>query len=177
MMLLQVLYLLLPAYFSNMAPVIVRNCCTWMAIPIDFNKRLNGKPIFGKNKTVRGFVFGILFSILIAFIQFIVFKAGFLKGLTVIDYNNWLLIGILFGFGALSGDAIESFIKRRINIKPGSSFIPFDQIDHVLGALLLISFEVKLSLQIWIIAIAATFFLHILINFLAYFLKMRDTLW
>jgi len=38
-------------------------------------------------------------------------------------------------FGALIGDIIKSFFKRRIGKKRGQDWIPFDQIDFILGVL------------------------------------------
>jgi len=42
---------------------------------------------------------------------------------TFFDYTevNILIIGFLFGFGALLGDLVESFFKRRIGIESGKS--------------------------------------------------------
>lgn len=177
MLILRVLYFMLPGYFANMAPVFFKKGCHWMAVPIDFNKKLDGKPIFGKNKTYRGFIFGVFFAVIIAYLQFLAYRYQVLSSLALVDYSNWFLIGFLLGFGALFGDLLKSFVKRRLNIKPGDTFIPFDQLDHVVGALLFVSLEVKLSWAIWIIALGATFFLHILINRIGFYLKFRDTKW
>ena len=38
-------------------------------------------------------------------------------------------------FGALIGDIIESFFKRRVGIERGKNWIPFDQLDFILGVL------------------------------------------
>ena len=51
--LLKCFYLMLPAYFANMAPVIVKRI-DFLAFPVDFSKTLGKKPILGKNKTFRG---------------------------------------------------------------------------------------------------------------------------
>ena len=47
------------------------------------------------------------------------------------------MIPIIFSlcFGALMGDIIESFFKRRIGKKRGEDWIPFDQLDFILGVL------------------------------------------
>ena len=57
---LKCFYFMLPAYLSNMIPVFVKKIFNFMAVPLDFNKRINGKPILGKNKTFRGFFFGVI---------------------------------------------------------------------------------------------------------------------
>ncbi len=169
---LQCFYFMLPAYFANMAPVIFKNNFKKLAIPIDF-----GKNIFGKNKTYRGLIVGILLAIIIACLQSILYQSNLFKNLSFINYSNWLLIGFLFGFGALFGDLIESFIKRRLNIKPGKSFFPWDQLDFVFGALIFISFKVNLTFKMVLTIILISFVGHILINHLAYYLKIRKEKW
>ena len=110
--LLKCFYLMLPAYFSNMAPVIVKKINLFV-FPLDFNKKLNKKPILGKNKTFRGLIFGIIFVIIVAYLQFLLYKAEFFKNISFIDYQNWPLFGLLMGLGALTGDLVKSFFKRR----------------------------------------------------------------
>ena len=73
LLLLSCFYLMLPAYFANMAPVIVKKI-NFLGIPIDFNKKINDKPIFGKNKTFRGLIFGIIFAMIITYLQFLLYK-------------------------------------------------------------------------------------------------------
>ena len=50
-----------------------------------------------------------------------------------------LMIPIIFSlcFGALIGDIIESFFKRRIGKNRGEDWIIFDQLDFIIGALIL----------------------------------------
>ena len=113
MLILKSMYLMLPAYFANMAPVIVKKINIF-DYPVDFNKKFGKKPLFGKHKTFRGFIFGIVFAITIAYVQFRLAEADSFWSISILDYEKWLLIGFLMGFGALSGDLIKSFFKRRI---------------------------------------------------------------
>jgi len=85
---------MLPAYFSNMAPVIVKRINIFK-IPIDFDKKINNKPIFGKNKTFRGLVFGVLFAIVISYLQYLFYNNGLFVDVSIVDYSNWLLLGLL----------------------------------------------------------------------------------
>lgn len=174
--LIKCFYLMLPAYFANMAPVIVKKINLFY-FPIDFNKELKNKPIFGKNKTFRGFIFGIIFSIIIAYSQFLLYNINFFKNISFINYQNWLLFGLLMGIGALCGDLIKSFFKRRLNIKPGDKFIPFDQIDFVIGALVFIMPIFNVTLKILIISLLLSFVLHITVNHIAFYLKVRNEKW
>ncbi len=174
---LKCFYFMFPAYFANMAPVIVKNWFKKLAVPIDSGKRIKGKEIFGKNKTWRGFIFAILFAIVIAYLQFFLYGFDFFRNLSFINYSNWLLLGFLFGFGAIFGDLIESFIKRRLNLKPGKKFIPWDQLDFVIGALIFISLVVDITLKMLLYIVIISFIGHILVNHTAYYLKIRKEKW
>ncbi len=169
---LQCFYFMMPAYFANMAPVIAKNWFKKTAIPVDF-----GKNIFGKNKTFRGFIFGILFAIVIAYLQFLLYGFSYFEGLSFIDYSNWLVVGFLFGFGALLGDLAESFIKRRLKIKPGERFVPWDQTDFIIGALIFVSFVVDVSWRMVLFITVISFLGHILVNHTAYYLGVRKEKW
>jgi CDP-2,3-bis-(O-geranylgeranyl)-sn-glycerol synthase len=175
-LILQCFYFILPAYFANMAPVIVRKI-NFLKIPIDFNKKINNKPIFGKNKTFRGLVFGILFSIIIAYIQFLFYKNGIFADISIVDYSDWLLIGFIMGFGAIIGDLIESFVKRRLNFEPGKPFVPLDQTDFVIGALIFTYPLVALSLDKIILILLISFILHMIMNHLAFYSGVRKEKW
>src|SRR3989338_11353728 len=124
-LMLQCFYFMLPAYFANMAPVIVKKI-NILNLPIDFNKKISNKPIFGKNKTIRGLFFGVLFAIIIAYAQSVFYDNNIIAGISLVDYSNWLLLGFLMGFGAILGDLIKSFVKRRLDYKPGKPFVPWD---------------------------------------------------
>ena len=99
------------------------------------------------------------------------------NSLEILDYRMWLLIGFLMGFGALLGDLIKSFFKRRISIKPGGKFVPFDQTDFVIGALALTMLFFKLSWQVFLLSLLLSFILHIIVNHISYWLKIRNEAW
>lgn len=173
---LKCFYLMLPAYFANMAPVIVKKI-NLLAFPIDFNKKLNSKPILGKNKTFRGLIFGVIFAIIVAYLQFALYKIEFFRNISFFDYQNWLLFGFLIGLGALTGDLVKSFFKRRLGIKPGAKFVPFDQIDFVVGALVFIMPIFNVTLNIFVISLLVSFAGHIIVNHTAFYLKIRNEKW
>lgn len=175
-LIIQCFYFILPAYFANMAPVIVKKI-NFLEIPIDFNKKINDKPIFGKNKTFRGLIFGIIFAMIITYLQFLLYKNGLFVEISIIDYSNWILIGFLMGFGAIFGDLVESFVKRRLNYKPGKSFVPFDQLDFVVGALIFVYPLVMLSLNKIVIILLLSFVLHVIVNHFAFYMNIRKEKW
>jgi CDP-2,3-bis-(O-geranylgeranyl)-sn-glycerol synthase len=172
----------MPAYFANMAPVIAKRLkiLQWVNKPIDMNVNFeDGKPIFGKHKTYRGFIVAILMGILIAYLQLLLYKVPFFRWISITDYSSPLLLGFLLGAGAITGDLIKSFFKRRISIRPGRKFIPFDQIDFVLGAYIFVLpfyFNI-LTIYIIISSIIVSFFLHIIVNHISFYLGIRKEKW
>jgi CDP-2,3-bis-(O-geranylgeranyl)-sn-glycerol synthase len=166
---------MMPAYFGNMAPVMVKKHFKFLAIPIDGGRKLGGKPLFGRNKTWRGLIFGVLLGILTAFIQF---KLN-ITSIHIIDYSNWLVFGALMGLGAILGDLIESFVKRRLNRKPGQKFVPWDQTDFVFGSVLLTYMYIPLIMRFNVILtiLIMSPLLHIAVNHLAFYTKIRNEKW
>ena len=173
---LKCFYLMLPAYFANMAPVIAKKIDLFN-FPVDFNKTINSKPVLGKNKTFRGLIFGVIFALIIAYLQFLLYKMGFFKNISFFNYQNWLLFGLLMGLGALTGDLIKSFFKRRLDFEPGAKFVPFDQTDFVVGALLFIMPIFDLTLKIFVVSLVLSFMLHITTNHLAFYFRIRNEKW
>jgi CDP-2,3-bis-(O-geranylgeranyl)-sn-glycerol synthase len=169
---IQTFWLLLPAGFANMAPVLFK----WIPFinhPVDFNKKFRDKPIFGRNKTYRGFLFGISTAILIVFIQKNLYE--YTSSISLINYAeiNVFLLGFLMGFGGLLGDLIESFFKRQIGIDSGKPWFPFDQIDWVIGALIFTFFYINIEIKIIVVSILLFGILHPIINLIGYYLGIK----
>jgi len=159
-----------------MAPVIMKNV-NFLKIPIDFGKEINNKPLFGKNKTFRGLFFGVIFAIIITYFQFALYNTGILINIALVDYSNWLLIGFLLGFGAITGDLAESFVKRRLNYNSGERFVPFDQTDFIIGALIFVYPVVNLGINKVTVILILSFFLHIIVNHIAFYTGIRKEKW
>lgn len=90
-------------------------------------------PKISPNKTIIGFIFGILLTNI--FIIFLLFISKLNMSIFLIFYINLI---ILFSF---AGDIIESFFKRKSDIKNSSNLLPghggfFDRFD----SLVLVSF-------------------------------------
>lgn len=112
------------------------------AIPVDLGRKWQGKEIFGKNKTWRGLIVGVLAGVITAWIQAILFfNTDFFRNNTIVDYTsvNFVLLGALMGAGALVGDLVKSFIKRRLDKPSGKPWFPWDQLDWIVGAIILSS--------------------------------------
>ena len=170
------LYFILPAYFSNGSGLVFGG-----GAPVDFGKcDKKGIRWIGDGVTWRGFFAGTLIGTLTGTVQGyfgpqIMANFGqYIFTPIITDVNSGILIGFLLGFGALLGDALGSFLKRRIGIGRGEPAPILDQLDFIIVALILVSFVVKLNLLCIVIAIALTLAIHLISNTLAYLLGMKD---
>ena len=175
---LSCLYFFLPAYFTNMTPPLVSKL-NFLAIPVDFNRSFQGKRILGSHKTWRGVVSGLLVGISAVYIQLWLYQFSFIKEISLFDYSqiNIILFAFLLAGGAVFGDLLFSFFKRRIALAPGEKWLPFDQTDYVIGAYLFLIPFLILELKVWLTIFVATFFLHIVFNRMGYWLGLHNSKW
>jgi CDP-2,3-bis-(O-geranylgeranyl)-sn-glycerol synthase len=159
-LIIEALKFIFPAYCANALPVI-----TGGGPPLDFGKKFfDGKPLFGKNKTLRGFFFGLAIGIMVGLLESILFGYP-------------LLFSVLSPLGALMGDLAGAFLKRRLGIAAGGLLPIVDQVDFVVGAIL---FSLPLKVMYWELAIAVLIItppIHLFTNFLAYKLKLKNNPW
>ncbi|MFC1656130.1 CDP-2,3-bis-(O-geranylgeranyl)-sn-glycerol synthase [Patescibacteria group bacterium] len=162
------LYFILPAYVANMCPVIFGK------LKFPFGKPIS-KKLFGAHKTYRGIYVAYFGALLTLFIQ----QKLALTEISLLDYGtiNLWLYAFLFGIGAIVGDLVKSYIKRRINIKPGDPWIPFDQLDFIVGALLFLAPLYVPSWEVILVIVIATPLLHLLTNVLGYVLRIKKVWW
>jgi CDP-2,3-bis-(O-geranylgeranyl)-sn-glycerol synthase len=156
-----------PAFLANMLPIIATkyNWFPLLAKPIS-------ESFLGANKTWRGLLCGTLAAILLSsMLHLLVPRTPFHTLESALTY------GLLAGAGALLGDIFKSLIKRRVGIKSGQPFVPFDQIDYILGMILATS--PVFAWQFWDIVILLGFALifNPLTNLLAYLFKIKKTFW
>jgi CDP-2,3-bis-(O-geranylgeranyl)-sn-glycerol synthase len=89
-----------------------------------------------------------------------------------------LTFGLLLSLGALFGDLGGAFIKRRLGIPPGNLLPVVDQVDFVVGALffsLLLYPMLTWELALTILIITPP--IHLLTNFAAYRLRLKNNPW
>jgi CDP-2,3-bis-(O-geranylgeranyl)-sn-glycerol synthase len=118
---------ILPAYVANGSPVLFGKGSR----PLDFKKKMGGKRILGDNKTIRGTALGIASGIVVGVAEYPIFHA-----LTAVSFTTLIAIVALLSVGALAGDIIGSFIKRRIDLQSGRHFPVLDQYGFFIFALL-----------------------------------------
>ena len=148
-------YYILPSYAANAAPVIFGG-----GRPIDAGRIFrDGRPLLGPRKTYKGLVSGLLAGELVALAQ------------------RRPIEGFLLSLGAVLGDLVGSFIKRRLGWSPGAPLPIVDQLDFVAGALLMASFVSTPTTRqlLWILLVTPP--IHLLTNFIAYLLKLKKEPW
>lgn len=178
-LILGALWFFLPAGFANAMPVYAAKIPELKKYdqPLDLGKKFRGKRIFGAHKTWRGLIFAFLATIPLVAVQVYLYNhTDLFSSISFFDYNsvNVVVWAFLMSFGALIGDAIKSFFKRQVGVKPGNAWIPFDQIDYVLGGLLLSSLAVQLTAQQYIYVLMIWLILHPISTSIGYLLKIRE---
>jgi CDP-2,3-bis-(O-geranylgeranyl)-sn-glycerol synthase len=152
----ETIYIYLPAYIANATPVILNG-----GGALDRGRNwVDGKPLLGDHKTVWGTLSGL--------------AAGFLVGLA----QRNLVRGVLLAVGAIGGDLIVSFFKRRFDLKPGALLPIADQMGFIVFAVILVSLaEPAPTWDRAIGILAATLPIHYLTNVFAWILKLKSTPW
>lgn len=172
-------WFLLPAAIANAAPVFgaaIPFFKKWNA-PIDGGRTFKGERLFGAHKTWRGLISGIIAATVVLWLQqLLVGNASWAQYLAgPIDYATLptLLLGPLFALGALGGDAVESFFKRQRGIKSGGTWIPFDQIDYIIGAIIVTLPFVILSPAQYLWMLIIWFIMHLLFSYAGWIMGLK----
>lgn len=167
---IELIIFMLPCYAANAAPVIVGG-----GSRLDGGTTLaDGRALLGKTKSVRGFVGGILVGIIVAAIVSVLWPM-----LLFGNQQALFLSGVLLSVGALVGDALGSFVKRRMDIGPGKQCMVLDQIDFLIGGLV---FAYPVAAMIYtipnlIFILIVSFILHIGTNILANRAGLKKVPW
>ena len=178
-------YFILPVYISNMVMVYLyfkylKNITTGpLGWPLDFNLKVGKakKPLIGPHKRLEGIVTSVVIATLVVALQRWLYP--YLSSVSLIDYSavNIYFFGALLGGGSFFGDALKSFIKRRLNFPSHSSFPILDQIDHPLGALALSAYWFWPGWPVALTILLLTLPLVLLVNFISYKLGIKDVWW
>lgn len=160
-------------------------------VPMDMNKNfIDGKRIFGNNKTWKGFFGYLVLNIICSIIMGIIcnvfnlneYNYFYSEVQNTLVYN--ILIGLLLGLGYSLFELPNSFLKRRLGIEEGKTakgfkkyfFIFLDQADSVFGVVLVVSFFYPLSIIEYLLYVLLGAVTHILMNMLLYFMKLRKNM-
>ena len=175
------IWLGLPAWIANSMPVVFGG-----GMPIDRGRYFrDGQRLFGDGKTTRGFIVGVISGTLVGLAQFITapsLRPILAQYVTITpDMDSVLLMTIpsafLLSFGALLGDLIGSFFKRRLNIKSGNPSPILDQLGFMIMGLILASPILHPAPQYIVILITTTLFIHWISNAMGYLLGFKENPW
>jgi CDP-2,3-bis-(O-geranylgeranyl)-sn-glycerol synthase len=172
------LWLMLPAYITNAS-------AAWFGgkTPIDRGRYWGKNRLLGDGKTyeglLKGFACGFLFGI---------FQELFLSGSIpmIPSFGIFpLFLGTLFclSAGAMVGDLLGSFMKRRLGLQSGAPLPVVDQLDFVGGAWLLLFLGARawfietFSCGIILAVISITPVLHLVTNYIGFKIGKKKVPW
>ncbi len=175
---------ILPAYVANGFAVfskVVRN-----RHPIDGGRLFrDGRPVLGPGKSWEGFIIGVVSGVCVGCLQYLTAPVllDIIEQHLILPLELYpivlvtILQGFLVAFGALIGDLIGSFTKRRLNISRGNTAPVLDQLDFLVVALLLGMLLNPLPLIFIGFLLLVTPLIHLLANVVGYLLKLKQVPW
>lgn len=165
----QALWFIFPAYAANAAPILIKG---WR--PLDFGKKLGAQRLLGDGKTIEGAAGGVLAGTISGLLQNALLPL--LPGeLGLVTFSMQLLI--LLSVGAIVGDMIGAFVKRRAGIPRGYPAPLLDQLDFLVGALVMASAVTAISKSTILVLLILTPIIHIATNRISFWLKMKKVPW
>jgi CDP-2,3-bis-(O-geranylgeranyl)-sn-glycerol synthase len=166
---------MLPAYVPNPVAAL-----TGGGTPIDLGRNFHdGRRIFGDGKTYRGLVIGILAGVITGL--FLMWLRAQFPHISLPEHTP--LSVSLLATGALLGDLVKSFFKRRFGRERGSKWPVADQYDLVAGAfLLMLVFDpgwllTTLTLSVFLVILIITPVLHRATNIIGYLFRVKEVPW
>lgn len=168
---------MLPAYVPNNAAVLVGG-----GPPIDGGRTYQGRRLLGDGKTWRGTAGGIVAGAVLAGVLSVL--APDASAATGVDLPTFPVAAALaLPAGAMLGDILASFIKRRTGRERGAMFPGLDQLDFVAVSLPLtaiVATDWFLSVFTWdviLVVVVMTPLLHVGTNAIGYKLGLKDEPW
>lgn len=172
---IKALWLLLPAYAANGFPPLARG-----KKPLDYKKNFfDGKRILGDGKTFEGTFLGLTAGFAVGGLETIFYPV---LNAYAMKFNAYLppmslFIGFLISFGALFGDMVASFIKRRFNLPRGADVPLLDQWNFIIGSVLFIIWFTEVTPFMLLIMLLMTPVVHRIANIIAYKTKLKNEPW
>ena len=168
---------MLPAYVPNNAAVLAGG-----GRPIDGGRTWRGARLLGDGKTWRGTVAGITTGVVLAVALSVV--AGDVSAAVGVDVPSFPITAALgLAAGAMLGDILASFLKRRTGRERGAMFPLVDQLDFVAVSLPLTAllawewFRDVFTPEVILVVLVITPVLHLVTNGIGYALGVKDEPW
>lgn len=181
-LLISLLLCALPAVIAGSAhmAVVRLGLWPWLARPLDGGRSWRGRRVFGDNKTWRGVLCMILFSIVgtYALAVLVALNPG-LAPYNVLDFasHGAPFYGLLYGLGYSLFELPNSFLKRQRDIRPGQAgalpYMLLDQADSVFGCLFMVYPYSRMSFVFVLVGVVFFTALHLAMNYLLFICKLR----
>ena len=154
-----ILQLLILVALANAAPVVAKKLLgKQFAWPLDGGAAfVDGQPLLGSSKTMRGIVVSLLATPLAAVLIGLGWEAG-----------------ALVAVAAMAGDLISSFVKRRLGFPPSSMAVGLDQIPESLLPFIAASWLFPVSLLDLVAGTAIFFVGGLALSRILFKLRIRD---
>jgi CDP-2,3-bis-(O-geranylgeranyl)-sn-glycerol synthase len=153
------IWFILPAYVANASPLLLGG-----GPPLDGSRNfLDGRRVLGDGVTIRGTLGGVVVGAAI----------GALQGAMGGELGPGVLLGLAMGTGAMLGDSLGSFVKRRLGIGRGRPAPGLDQVGFVLVALAFAALVVRINMATVLILVILTPTIHLVTNAIAYQLGVK----
>lgn len=170
-------WVMLPAYVPNNAAVLAGG-----GRPIDGGRTWGGRRVLGDGKTWRGTAVGTAIGATLALIlNATAGDIGAALGVALPTFS-WQVV-LALPFGAMLGDILASFLKRRTGRERGAAFPGLDQLDFVVVSLALASLAdpgwvlETVTLGMVLVVLVITPVLHVTTNIAAYYLGFKNEPW
>ncbi len=167
----QAFWLIAPAYAANAFPPLIGG-----RHALDFGKNLGKNRILGDGKTFEGTFAGIAFGTFIGALQ-IIFQGSYEIPAEIGLVSMTIPLILLLSAGAILGDIVGAFIKRRLGIPRGALAPLLDQLDFLVVSLLFASLLVALTLELVLFLVIITPVVHWIANLIGYTIKVKKTPW
>jgi CDP-2,3-bis-(O-geranylgeranyl)-sn-glycerol synthase len=170
-------WLMLPAYITNSSAALFGG-----KTPMDRGICWGKNRLLGDGKTYEGLVKGISCGFLVGLGQHL-FASGYVNLPSFGIFPFFLVTLFCLSAGAMFGDLLGSFVKRRVGLTRGSPLPLVDQLDFVAGAWLLLFLFVRewfieaFALEIILAVIVITPLLHLLTNYIGFKMGRKKVPW
>ncbi len=169
--LVEAVWLILPAYAANGLAPLARG-----KHYLDGGRNFrDGKRIFGNGKTWEGSILGVVCAVLVSSIMQFVYPLlpWGTSGVPLTLIQMGPLAGALLGLGAIIGDLVGSFLKRRLGLPRGHPVPVLDQLDFIVGSFVFVSVVFPTNFSWLILLVIVTPFFHLSANYMAFLLGVK----
>ena len=183
---LRATWLILPVVLGGLGHVAVlkTDLLTVLAVPIDGGARWRGRPVFGANKTWRGFALMAAFTALASAGEAALARRYHWRTPLELQQsarvNAWVA-GAVCGLTYCLAELPNSFVKRRLRISPGvrvrrHGWLQYtvDQADSVVGCMLPLRLIYRSEVGELLTALALGIGIHIGIDPLTYAIGVKS---